>query len=228
VDIPRALADEVEARHNQLPAAFQHRRYIPVSVKTRLGYETPTVKEWIPQLLESEPVAITLHGRTLVQGYSGESNWDEIGCAAELAHQSGTLLLGNGDLASLEDAHQRIRHYGVDGALIGRASYGNPFVFRQDKIPAQQEPQAAQNQAVQENERYAILHIALEHARLYEQSFGHMDRYRFLPMRKHLGWYVRHLPGASHLRRTLVSACSLDEAVTAIDQYLRYRRNWDN
>ncbi len=230
VDVPARLVQQIEARHRQLPSAFQQRRLIPVSVKTRIGYATSQVQEWIPQLLESEPVAITIHGRTLIQGYSGESNWDEIGCAAEIANGAKTLILGNGDLRSLEDAYQRIDGYGVDGALLGRASYGNPFVFRPKGHPAQQEPSGrAPTPSMDFDEsRYDILRIAQDHARLYEQSFAHLDRYNFLPMRKHLGWYVRHLPGASHLRRTLTQTSSLNEAVAVIDHYLAYRQNWNH
>lgn len=229
VDVPVVLAEQIEARHRRLPAAFQQRRPIPVSVKTRIGYASSQVQEWIPQLLESRPAAITLHGRTLTQGYSGESDWDEIGCAAELARASGTVILGNGDLRSLADAHRRIDGYGVDGALIGRASCGNPYLFRDEGSSAQREPIERGPKPLQDRDKYKydILHIALDHARVYEASFAHLDGYQFLPMRKHLAWYVRHLPGASHLRRTLSQTSCLDEAVAAIDQYLVYRRGWD-
>jgi tRNA-dihydrouridine synthase B len=220
-EIPLRLVEKVEARHKELPAEFQVRRHLPVSVKTRIGYEVSQVKEWIPKLLETEPVAITLHGRTLVQGYTGDSNWDEIGCAAELARGSGTLFLGNGDLNSLADAYARIATYGTDGALIGRASYGNPYLFMGEEAAEERVGEAG------EADNYAILHVALEHARLYEASFGAHDRYNFLPMRKHLGWYVRNLPGASHLRRTLTQTCTLEEAVTTLEGYLAYRRGWE-
>ena len=226
-EIPASLAKRIEALHNQLPLEFQQRRSIPVSVKTRIGYEAPQVKEWIPRLLESEPVALTLHGRTLVQGYTGDSNWDEIAVAAELTRAAGTLILGNGDIHSLDDAHERIVKYGVDGALIGRASYGNPYVFGPKRHASQANPPLQDATTTQEENKYAILHVALEHAKLYEASFGHLDRYQFLPMRKHLGWYVRHLPGASHLRRILTQASSLDEAVTTIEEYLTYRHEWE-
>jgi tRNA-dihydrouridine synthase B len=227
-DVPPSLAKKVETLYEQLPPEFQQRRPLPVSVKTRIGYSSSQVTEWIPQLLESEPVAITIHGRTLTQGYAGDSNWDEIGKAANLARGSGTLILGNGDLCSLDDAYCRIAGYGVDGALIGRASYGNPHLFQREKALAQQEAIGYTPTPSQEPDRYEMLHIALEHARLYDKSFGHMDRYQFLPMRKHLGWYVRHIPGASHLRRTLVQAHNLDEAVGAIEHYLAYRQEWDH
>jgi tRNA-dihydrouridine synthase B len=218
IGIPDALAEEVEARHRRLPDVYRQRRPIPVSVKTRIGYDAPQVASWIPRLLETEPAAISIHGRTLRQGYAGQSDWDAIGCAAELAQGTRTVMLGNGDIDSLADAHRRIQHAGVDGALIGRASYGNPYVFHEEAEPVPSWDPG--------EEKYEALHIALEHARLYEESFGHLERYRFLPMRKHLGWYVRHLPGASHLRRTLTQTSSLHEAITAIEDYLTYRQAW--
>jgi tRNA-dihydrouridine synthase B len=226
VDIPAALAEQIEARHQRLPAPFQQRRPVPVSVKTRIGYASSQVREWIPQLLESKPAAITIHGRTLTQGYSGESDWNAIGCAAEIARGSGTVMLGNGDLASLADAYRRIDEYGVDGGLIGRASYGNPYLFRPEEGPVQ--PAAPLESQEHAKVNYDILTIALEHARIFAENLAHRDRYHFLPMRKHLAWYVRHLPGASHLRRTLTQTSSLEEAVAAIDAYLAYRRSWDN
>jgi nifR3 family TIM-barrel protein len=222
VDVPPRMVKEVETLHKRLPTAVQQRRPLPVSVKTRIGYDHSQIGEWIPQLLESEPVAITIHGRTLTQGYTGDSNWEEIGCAAKIAHGSKTLILGNGDLRSLEDAYERIERYGVDGALIGRASYGNPYVFWHEENPPRQQTSGC------EPPNYAMLHIALDHARLYQESFGHLDRYNFLPMRKHLGWYVRNLPGASHLRRTLVQTSNMEDAVMAIEEYLAYRQGWDN
>ncbi len=219
VDIPPKLAAQIEARHQRLPLAFQARRPIPISIKTRIGYEHSQVAEWIPQLLATAPVAITLHGRTLVQGYTGESNWSEIGRAAELARGSGVLILGNGDIRDLDDAYHRIATYGVDGALIGRASYGNPYIFRPAGHPA--------HHAAHPHDKYAILHVARAHVQLFAESFSHMPRYQFLPMRKHLSWYVRSLPGASHLRRTLTLATSVEEALAAIDEYLVHRQQWD-
>lgn len=233
VDIPVKLAAQVEARWQKLPPTFQQPRAIPVSVKTRIGYDESQVDEWIPQLLETEPVAISLHGRTLTQGYKGLADWDEIGRAAEIARDTETLVLGNGDLRSLVDAHQRVATYRLDGALIGRAAYGNPFVFRPEQTPAPQEPEVDKHtgkdgelDAASHEERYKMLHIALEHARMYEASFSHIDRYQFIPMRKHFGWYVRDLPGASHLRRTLVQITSLNDAVSTIEQYMNYRQDW--
>jgi nifR3 family TIM-barrel protein len=210
--VPQPVIAEVEARQQRLPPTYQQRRAIPISVKTRIGYERPLVREWIPRLLESEPAAIALHGRTLRQGYSGQADWDAIALAAEIAHATPTLLLGNGDVESLADAHRRIAACGTDGVLIGRASYGNPFVFRQEG-----------DHHARLKDREGLLRIALEHAHLYEACLGQNEGYRFLPMRKHLSWYVRGVPSASHLRRELIQSWSVAEVEAILARYAQHR-----
>ena len=220
-DISDELAAQVEARHQRLPAAFQQRRLIPVSVKTRIGYDRPQVEEWIPHLLETHPAAISLHGRTLAQGYTGVADWEEIAHAAEIAYGTGMPVLGNGDLASPADAVQRINGTHIQGALIGRASYGDPYVFRREHhahVPIGVE--RAERRRADAN----ILHIALEHATIFERHLAQGERYNFRPMRKHLAWYVRHLPGASHLRRALTLTSSLPEATAIIKDYMAHRQ----
>ncbi|MBK8048564.1 MAG: tRNA-dihydrouridine synthase family protein [Anaerolineales bacterium] len=127
-----AAVAQVEARRQRLPPAYQQRRSIPVSVKTRIGYDEPATGEWIPRLLDARPAVISLHGRTLRQRYAGEAQWDEIAQAAEFARAAAVPLLGNGDIQSIEDAQKLVAATGVDGVLIGRASCGNPFVFCAD------------------------------------------------------------------------------------------------
>lgn len=209
-DLPQPFVAYALARRAQLPVVYQQRRPIPVSVKTRIGYETPVVDEWIPRLLAMQPAAITLHGRTLRQAYKGQADWTEIARAVELAKGSGTLILGNGDVTARADALARVATYGVDGVLIGRASYGNPFVFQSAEPNAQ---------------RQTLIQIALEHAQFYEQTYRHHERYWFIPMRKHLGWYIKEIRGASHLRASLMQVNSATEAVTLIqNQIARYTR----
>jgi tRNA-dihydrouridine synthase len=174
------------------------RHPIPVSVKTRIGYETPVVDVWIPRLLAAEPAVISLHGRTLRQGYKGQADWAEIARAAELSKGSETLIFGNGDIPSAADGRRRARQYGLDGVLIGRAAFGNPFVFQQEDEPTTAPPGR-------------MIQMALEHALLYEKTFCRYERYRFLPMRKHLSWYVKSIRGASRLRAQLVETNGVRE-----------------
>src|SRR3990172_7023077 len=105
------------------------RRLLPISIKTRIGYDRIVVKEWIETLLEESPAAITLHGRTLQQGYKGNADWEAIAQAAGIVKGSGTLLLGNGDLQDMPDVYRRVRESQVDGVLIGQAARGNPWLF---------------------------------------------------------------------------------------------------
>ncbi len=211
-----ALAELVEQNHAQLPSIYQQRRDVPVSVKTRIGYDRPQVDEWIPHLLDCAPAAISLHGRTLAQAYSGRADWSAIGQAVELAKGSGTLILGNGDVANRADALARASEYEVDGVLIGRASYGNPSVFcAADAREAEESALVA--------ERYGRLAIAREHTILYEETLSAWPGYSFKRMHKHLGRYVRGIPGARALRRALLETDSATEAVRALDGYLAYR-----
>lgn len=207
----------VEARRRTLPPAAQHRRAIPISIKTRIGYAAPQVDEWIPHLLACEPAAIAIHGRTLEQGYTGQANWTQIAHAAELARGSGVPILGNGDVKNWESAQQRAATYGLDGVLIGRASYGNPFVFQ---------PTCSQEPSL--TDRYSMLHIALEHAQVYQRDISGPSRNRFMHMRKHLSWYARGVPGASGLRRELINAFSPQEVESIFNRYFAYRHGWES
>lgn len=202
-DIVPAIAKEVESRKHTLPVAYQDKtRQIPVSVKTRIGYSEPVITEWIPTLLEMNLATITLHGRTLKQQYSGQAKWEVIGQAAEIIKKTSTLVLGNGDVGSKQDALDKIKTYGVDGVLIGRASMGDPYVFL-DQQPATP----------------SIYDIALEHCQLFEDTYSQEEMYNFLPMRKHLGWYVKSVPYASEVRIKLFQTNTTQDVAVVLKEY---------
>lgn len=183
------------------------RRVLPISVKTRIGYDQPITEEWLKHVLERRPVNISLHGRTLKQMYTGEANWEEIAKAARLVHSSnlGITLIGNGDVKSLEDAKNKIATFGVDGVLIGRGSFGEPWIFQGEKRNIDEK-----------------LQVAIEHCLKYEEIFGVGDR-SFAPMKKHLGWYCTDFPGAKELRLKLMRCNSAQEVKAAITQDFPYK-----
>jgi len=222
-DIKAKISNEVESRRQALPAEYQTRRFVPVSVKTRIGYDAPVTKPWISNLLEVEPFAIGVHGRTLEQGYSGSADWDEIAIAAEVTQDTETLLLGNGDIESLADAETRVGDYHVDGVLIGRAAFGNPFVFQDPTRPEL----IAVNGFRQPANMYQMIDIAIEHCQLFEDTFRDAKKYRFSPMRKHLSWYIKGMPSARGLRRHLLQTSSPAEVSALLDEYYAYRSRWD-
>ncbi len=185
----------------------QPRRLLPVSVKTRLGYDRVVVESWIGRLLDANPAVISIHGRTHTQRYQGEADWDAIGRAGEVVRGSGTLLLGNGDLGTPADVVRRVRQYPVHGVLVGRGALGNPWFFLASKAiraacadPTAQLPDPPQ---VELAERWGV---ALEHASLFDRVRGPVP---FTVMRKHLGWYAKGRDDQPGLRAQLVQAREL-------------------
>lgn len=170
----------------------------PVSIKTRIGYDAVVTNDWISLLLAEKPAVIALHGRTLKQMYLGSANWDEIALAGKLAHQTETLLLGNGDIRTHEDALTKAKTYSPDGVLIGRGALGNPWIFS-GNIPTAEER----------------IDTALLHCGWYEKFFG--GAY-VLPLRKHLAWYVKGFANAADMRSRLVHVQSIDEARTILKE----------
>ena len=191
------------------------RRTIPLSVKTRIGYDDVVVEEWMQTLLEENLAAITLHGRTLKQGYKGSADWDAIGRAVEIAKNSATLILGNGDLKDMAGVCRRVHDTGVDGVLLCRAAQGNPWIFR------------AKNQAKRSLRSRVTIHspvIALEERfRVLLEHSRHFEKYNlirnFVGMRKHLAWYCCDSPGAAELRARMVRVNDIEEVVQCLRAY---------
>jgi nifR3 family TIM-barrel protein len=170
---------------------FKIKKNITVSVKTRTGYKIPQTKEWISNLLETEPDFICIHGRTFSQKYSGLADWSQIGIASELAKKTKTRILGNGDIKNRNEGLSRIKEYNLSGVLIGRAALGNPWVFK-GTIPTTEE-------------RFKVL---LEHCKKFTEFFPQSD---FSIMRKHLGWYVKDFPHAAEVRNELMQVKNIED-----------------
>jgi len=191
------------------------RKSIPLSVKTRLGYDEVIVERWIEHLLIENPAVISLHGRTLQQMYRGEADWSAIARASEIVRGSSTMLFGNGDVQSLDEVVRRVRETGVDGVLVGRAVLGTPWFFRGREEARQsvhlERSRLAEPLPVPLTARFEIL---LEHAKQFEAQYG---RDQFRRMRKHLGWYCKGFPHAAALRARMfrVSSFTDVEAVLA-------------
>jgi nifR3 family TIM-barrel protein len=187
------------------PPAREHRRVLPVSVKTRLGYDSVVIENWVSTLLEEQPEVIAIHGRTLAQMYRGQADWDAIRRAAKLVRDTSTLVLGNGDVTTVPEVRQRVQQTQVHGVLIGRGALGNPWLFRA-KAWARQQPATPTAEAPSMNVTLAErCQVAMEHARYFE-ALNHSVP--FQAMRKHLGWYCRGFPGAADMRAQLFTTTS--------------------
>lgn len=198
--------------------ALAERRLLPLSIKTRIGYDRIVVEDWISTLLEERPSAITLHGRTLQQGYKGSADWEAIARAADIARGSGILILGNGDLLDMADVCRRVRETRVDGVLIGQAAEGNPWLFagkEQVKQALRGTGTVTPQPAVSLAERFDII---IEHSRHYEAV---AQNHCFFGMRKNLLWYCRDFDGAVELRSQMKHATSTDDVARVLENYIR-------
>jgi len=167
---------------------------ISFSIKTRIGVTNSVVDTWIKYLCSFSPDFITLHGRTLKQGYSGLASWEEIAKAAIICHDNNVKILGNGDLLNRKMANEYCQKYGTNGALIGRAAMGNPWLFDDKNASFKEKYQAM-----------------LKHAKHFTKIFP--DR-RFDPLRHHFLLYVSGHPSASAIRQEIVKLTSIDQLCT--------------
>ncbi len=158
---------------------------LPVSVKTRIGYNSISLDDWMKHLLEAEPVAITLHLRTKKEMSLVGAHWEAIDTAVNLANETDTLLLANGDLKDLDHADEMIKKTGIDGVMMARAIYGYPWLFDRRRT----------RESITVDERLSIM---LEHAQLYEKVFD--SKKNFAVMIKHLRAYATGFDGAKELR----------------------------
>lgn len=193
--------------------------HLPVTVKIRSGWNEE-MRDPVAIALRCQDAGarvLTLHPRTRAQMYSGDARWDEIAAVASALE---IPVIGNGDIKTAEDAVRMYRETGCDGVMIARGSFGQPWVFTQARALLEGKPMPATPPV---EERFAI---ASEHARM-AQSYENDPRGAAIEFRKHLGWYVKGLPGSADIRRKL----HLVESLAAVDdifaEYLAARARGD-
>jgi tRNA-dihydrouridine synthase len=190
-----ALIDDAPLA-KEIVLATKEASRVPVSVKTRTGLKEVVTESWIGHLLETEPAAITLHGRTQKEMSKAPADWLEIAKAVSLRdeHGSATRIIGNGDVLTIGDALVKFESFGVDGVMIGRGAIHDPWLFNH---PSPEMPLERR------------LEVMWRHACLYVQTWG--SRRNFANLRKFFKIYVSGFPGASGLRARLMTAGSLDD-----------------
>lgn len=186
------LPDEMKATVKEMALSVQKEtRVMPISIKTRIGYHDSQVAEVIPFLIEKGVERIAIHGRTFDARYSGNADWDEIAKAKELTRGTPVQLLGNGDIRSMQQARDHINTYGVDGVLIARGAFGNPWFFSEKEVPFEER-----------------IRTMLYHAELFLKYRPDLD---LRPMRKHLSWYCKGMEGSAKLRDKLMKVVDLQD-----------------
>jgi tRNA-dihydrouridine synthase B len=193
---------------------------IPVTVKMRSGWDDRSlVYLEAGRIIEDcGAVAVTLHPRTKIQGFSGTADWSHI---RELKNNVGIAVIGNGDIFTPSDAFSMFDQTGCDAVMIGRASFGNPWIFQQikefkinGKLPAGPSP------------RHRI-EMALKHLDMALERYG-LPRGVYL-MRSRLGWYIKGLPEASAVRERLNRLVSPTRIKNLLTGYMDEGiRGWDD
>jgi tRNA-dihydrouridine synthase B len=183
---------------------------VPVTVKIRLGWDANNIVAVdLAQAAESLGIAaVTVHGRTKAQGFSGSADWSMIKAVKDSV---GIPVIGNGDVRVAEDAKRMMEETGCDGVMIGRAIQGNPWIFREAKayletgvVPPP--PTCEERQAVMLRHLKDMIKLSGEYIGVRE-------------MRKHLCWYTKGLPGGAEFRERINHLSRVDEVKREIGEY---------
>lgn len=187
---------------------------LPVSVKTRIGYNKNELETWLPELLAENPAVVTIHARTRKEMSLVPARWEEVKRAVEIRdtlqgkdNPEKTLIFGNGDALDLKDAEEKARRSGADGAMLGRAIFGNPWLFSRER----------NREDVPVKERLETL---AEHAKLFEELLGNSKN--FAIMKKHFKAYVNGWDGAKELRMELMGAEHAADVARIISEYISH------
>ncbi len=173
---------------------------IGISVKTRVGYNKVEIDSWIPELLAEDIDVLTVHCRTMKEMSKVPARWEHIKEVVAIRNAMGkkTLIIGNGDVKDIHDAAEKIRETGADGAMLGRAIFGNPWLFSGEVVTDPKER----------------LKVMLEHTRLFAELLG--DIKNFAIMKKHYKAYVNGWDGAKELREKLMA----EEDIAGVEKVL--------
>lgn len=180
---------------------------LPVSVKTRLGYSYVTEwREWLTFLLKQDIVALTVHLRTKKEMSKVDAHWDLMADIKLLRDEIAphTLLIGNGDVRDRAHGNELIKEYGIDGAMIGRGIFHNPYAFERET--------AAHTKA----ELLSLLLTQLDFYDTYAIQTGRP----FDTLKRFFKIYIRDFEGASQLRDRLMHTHSTAEVRAVIDEHI--------
>ncbi len=187
-------------RVREIISAVRGGTKLPVSVKTRIGIKNIQTEDWIGFLLTQKLDALTVHGRTVKEMSSVPAHWDEIKKCVDLRNEIEieTVIIGNGDVKSIQDASYRAQETGVDGVMIGRGILENPWCFSKH-IPTQDEK----------------IKLLKRHLELWQETWG--DKKNFSVLKKYFKIYIRDFEGASELRARLMNTKIIDEISGILD-----------
>ena len=185
----------------------------PVTLKIRKGWDDNSINALeIAKIAEDRGIcAITIHGRTREQYYSGQADWDIIG---EVKSQISIPVIGHGDVTSVEDAIRIKDHTGCDAIMIGRGAQGNPWIFKRI------DHYMKTGQLLDPPSKDEKIDIAIKHMGLAIKEHGEYVAVR--EMRKHIGWYLKGMKHSARFRDQINHMVTAKEVIDTLDQYRNY------
>lgn len=195
------------------------KKSISVSVKTRIGYNKNQIEEWIPFLLSCDIDALTIHARTRKEMSLVPARFEHVKRVVQIRDKMKvkTKIIGNGDVKSIEEGERLAKETGCDGIMIGRAVFGNPWIFGGERPCLKgARGKALRSQGISTKEKLKVL---VEHTKLFEKLLG--KHKNFAVMKKHYKAYVNGFDGAKELRVKLMETNSTKEVKDIINNFLK-------
>ncbi len=196
-----ALINNPELAGEIIAATKQGAGELPVSVKTRIGFKTAVTEDWCGFLLEQGIDALTVHGRTAKEMSKVPNHWDEIGRVSRLRKSmvKSTVIIGNGDVMNHSQAEMLAAEHELDGIMIGRGIFKNPFIFSTTQP---------------DNTRDIRIELFRRHIDLFAESWG--EEKNPATLKKFAKMYIQEFEGASEVRAEIMAQTTL----TGMKNYL--------
>ncbi|PJE58479.1 MAG: tRNA-dihydrouridine synthase [Candidatus Portnoybacteria bacterium CG10_big_fil_rev_8_21_14_0_10_36_7] len=202
-----------------IQAAKEGAGSLPISVKTRIGYNKNEVDTWIRGLLEQDLAVLTVHLRTRKEMSDVPAHWEVMKDIIKMRNEMGkkTLIIGNGDVVDIDDAKVKCEEYGCDGVMLGRAIFGNPWLFTECQRASLTKNSMSKMpfDIVSLEEKLKVL---VEHTKLFEKMLGRHKN--FIIMKKHYKAYVNGFDGAKELRIKLMEAENATQIEKIVNEFL--------
>ena len=186
----------------QIVAAVTKAVDVPVTVKCRLGWDKGSINvlDFTKRMEDNGAAMLTVHGRTRAMLYSGVADWDMI---TKVKNQLSIPVIANGDIVDAETAIKCLKRTGADGLMIGRATFGDPWIFAEVKAAMEEKP-IPERPCLKDR-----IAVAVEQFKLAEQDHG--EHIACLEARKHFAWYLRGVAYSSYYKNQISSLSTMED-----------------
>lgn len=228
---PKLAREIIQAALKGIASSGQN---IPLSVKTRIGFNKEEIDTWIPELLKENISALTIHLRTKKEMSLVPANWDYLKKVKDLIQKSGketrlndkvgqVLLIGNGDVVSLVDAREKALKYGCDGVMIGRGIFGNPWFFSDSGKGLSLALESARMNLSDGGESLTTakqqIEALKEHIKLFDKELLIPGHKSYAVMKKHFKAYLNGFKGAKEIRNKLMNTNNPHQSISLLNDF---------